>query len=123
MSNIIERLAKLEKNAEEYGFYWPDYASILKQIRSECDEVEELLVDDSSAKIRLAEEIGDLLHAVFSLCVYCKLDPQIVLDDATKKFEKRFNLTKQFAMEEGHQNLHGKTMEEMMKYWNKAKIV
>jgi uncharacterized protein YabN with tetrapyrrole methylase and pyrophosphatase domain len=123
LSDVIKRIINLEREAEEFGFYWPDVTEVMKQIRSECDEVDELLADSALLKQRLAEEIGDLLHAVFSLCVFCKLDPHVVLTDATNKFEKRLTLTKSFAKEDGHQNLHGKAIDEMMKYWNKAKTV
>jgi len=62
-----------------------------------------------------------LLHAVLSLCIYCDLDPELTLRKSVSKFEKRFELTKYFAAEEGYHNMHGKSAEEMLKYWNKAK--
>ena len=122
MDNLISRVVRIEKQAKDYGFYWCDFASVLEQVRSECDEVEELLNDANSSKERLKEELGDLLHAVFSLCVYCNQNPQQTLEQALKKFEKRFALTKAFAEKDGHLDLHGKTSEEMMKYWHKAKL-
>ncbi len=43
------------------------------QIRNECIEIEEHLhsVEQREA---LQEEIGDWLHAAFSLCVFCDFD-------------------------------------------------
>lgn len=122
MDDLISRIVKVEREAKDYGFYWPDFASVLEQVRSECDEVEELLQDKDSSQKHLKEELGDLLHAVFSLCVYCNQDPQQTLSEALEKFEKRFALTKDFAKQDGHLNLHGKTSEEMMKYWHQAKL-
>ena len=70
MGDAIKKIIQLEKQAKEYGFYWPDHESVMKQIYSECDEVNEVLADSCSSKERLEEEVGDLLHAVFSLCVF-----------------------------------------------------
>jgi len=50
----------------------------MNQIHSECLEIKEHLHHDGSSidQAGLQEEIGDLLHAVFSLTVFCKLSPQ-----------------------------------------------
>lgn len=119
MKGVIKKVEKLENEAKEYGFYWPNSDAVMQQIYSECQEVQELL--DQGNSQRLQEEIGDLLHAVMSLCVYCGYDTEITLTQALNKFEKRFNMTKFFAESDGHSNLHGKTMDEMMKYWKMAK--
>ena len=93
----------------------------MQQIHSECREIDELLPTKESNPERLQEEIGDLLHAAISLCVYCGYDTNITLEQALNKFEKRFHQTKYFAAKDGYSNLHGKNMEEMMKYWKMAK--
>lgn len=119
MNNIIKKVEIVEHQAKEYGFYWPNADAVMQQILSECEEVEELL--DKNESPELQEEIGDLLHAVISLCVYCGYDTKITLEQALNKFEKRFNMTKVFAQEAGYQNMHGQNMEKMMKYWDMAK--
>jgi uncharacterized protein YabN with tetrapyrrole methylase and pyrophosphatase domain len=123
MSDVIKKIIKLENQAKEYGFYWPDSESVMKQINSEYEEVAELLFDNSatSSTEGLAEEIGDLLHAVLSLCIFLKFNPNEVLDKSVNKFKKRFDLTRKFALEDGHVDMHGKNMKVMMKYWDKAK--
>ena len=121
MSDILKKVEILEQQAKQYGFYWPNYDAVMQQIRSEILEVEELL--DQKESKRLEEEIGDLLHAVISLCFYCGYSTEITLERALNKFEKRFNLTRILAAEDGLQNLHGKDMNEMMKYWKMAKNI
>lgn len=125
MSDVIKKIIDLEKQAKEYGFYWPDSKSVMKQIKSEYDEVSELLFDDYSASLNedLAEEIGDLLHAVFSLCIFLNFNPDEILDNSVNKFKKRFDLTKKIALEDGHVDMRGKNIQVMMKYWDKAKKV
>jgi uncharacterized protein YabN with tetrapyrrole methylase and pyrophosphatase domain len=119
MSDILKKVETVEEQAKNYGFYWPNADAVMQQIYSECQEVEELL--DTNSHERLQEEIGDLLHAVLSLCTYCGYDTKITLEQALNKFEKRFNMTKTFAQRAGHQDMHGKNMNEMMKYWDMAK--
>lgn len=125
MSDVIKKIIDLEKQAKEYGFYWRDSKSVMKQIKSEYDEVAELLFDDYSASLNedLAEEIGDLLHAVFSLCIFLNFNPDEILDNSVNKFKKRFDLTKKIALEDGHVDMRGKNIKVMMKYWDKAKKV
>lgn len=118
---IFKKLIEIETQAKEYGFYWPDTKSIIEQINSEILEIEELLQGRNHAKDHLQEEIGDLLHAVFSLCVYCNFDPQTTLDKSLKKFEKRFNKVKELAAKDGLKDLHNKSIEESMQYWSVAK--
>ena len=119
--DIIKKIVKVENQAKNFGFYWPNTDVIMDQIHSECQEIDELLKDKNSSPERLQEEIGDLLHAAFSLSVYCGHDPENTLEEALAKFEKRFIQTKNLAQEAGHKNLHGKNMKEMMAYWDKAK--
>lgn len=119
--NIIKKIIEVEKQAKDFGFYWPNTDVIMDQILSECQEIDELLKDKNSSPERLQEEIGDLLHAAFSLSFFCGHNPEITLEEALAKFEKRFIQTKELAQKAGHKTLHGKTMNEMMKYWNQAK--
>lgn len=117
----FKKLIKLETQAKEYGFYWPDTKSIIEQINSEIIEIEELLQDTKHSTEHLNEEIGDLLHAVFSLCIYHNYDPQVTLEKSLAKFEKRFNKVKELALNDGFTDLKNNPIAESMKYWQQAK--
>jgi len=121
--NTFKKLTQLELDAKEYGFYWPDTKSIIAQIKSEILEIEELLQDKNQQREHLQEEIGDLIHAVFSLCLYSEFDPQLTLDNALDKFENRFNKVKELAAKDGLKDLHNKPIEESMAYWQRAKKI
>jgi uncharacterized protein YabN with tetrapyrrole methylase and pyrophosphatase domain len=122
MTDLLKKVESLEIQAKEYGFYWHNAEQVMQQIHSECKEIEELLDDRNKQSKELQEEIGDLLHAAISLCVYCGYDSKTTLEQALNKFEKRFIMTKYYAKQDGHNNLHGKTVKEMMKYWDMAKM-
>lgn len=121
--NLIKKLVGLEKDAVEFGFQWSNAEQIMQQIQSECIEVNEhLQAKDAVNQASLQEEIGDLMHAVFSLCVFCNLDPEQTLENTLNKFEKRLNMVKYIAAEQGMFNVKDKTFEQLMQLWDEAKI-
>ena len=121
--NLLEKAQLLEREASEFGFEWENAYQIIAQIKSECVEVCEHLgaTQDKNTDIRLQEEIGDLLHAVLSLCVFCNYNPTETLENSLVKFEKRLKMVKEIAKEQGHTNLSGHSFEALMSIWDKAK--
>jgi uncharacterized protein YabN with tetrapyrrole methylase and pyrophosphatase domain len=121
--DLLDKVVELEKDADEFGFRWENTDQIMDQIKSECVEIGEHLQSDitNTNLIELEEEIGDLLHAVFSLCVFCKLSPRSTLEKTLKKFEWRLNTVKQLAIERGLTNLNGFAFDELMVLWDEAK--
>ena len=120
--NLINKLIQLEQEAAEFGFKWESAEQIMQQIQSEFAEVNEHLQSQKlSNQSTLQEEIGDLLHAVFALCLFCKLDPKKTLQDTLIKFEKRFSTVKEIAHEKGYNDLKNKSLVELMAVWDLAK--
>ena len=116
--DLLEKVVSLENDADAFGFRWEKTA----QIESECFEIQEHLHCGPAANpIELQEEIGDLLHAVFSLCVFCKLSPRETLKKTLGKFEARLNAVKELAAEQGLMDLNGHSFDELMALWDKAK--
>ncbi len=121
--DLLEKIVSLEESASEFGFRWDTADQIMNQIQSECEEIKEHLDHELSQdnKIALQEEIGDLLHAVFSLCVFTGFSPRMTLGQSLTKFERRLRAVKLIAEERGLANLDGKTFDELMQIWNRAK--
>lgn len=120
--NVLKKLKSLENEAEQFGFKWDNTHQIMAQIKSECDEIDEHLshiTDDNKPKLQ--EEIGDLLHAVFSLCIFCKFDAEETLKKSVDKFERRLNAVKTIAQENGIATLNGYAFDELMQFWDQAK--
>lgn len=120
---LLERVLAAELDADKFGFRWENTSQIMAQIQSECEEVNEHLENASQQITRseLQEEIGDLLHAVFSLCVYCKFNPKDTLRKTVEKFERRMNAVKTIANEQGLHQLDGLAFDDLMVFWDKAK--
>jgi uncharacterized protein YabN with tetrapyrrole methylase and pyrophosphatase domain len=120
MSENLDRLIKIEEDACSLGFEWPDVTSILEQIVSECDEVKDALQNNES-KERIQEEIGDLLHASISLCLFAGFNPEDTLSKVACKIENRMDLIKIAAKQRGLDSLKGQTTEFMLELWDEAK--
>lgn len=117
---IFEEIERLEQDAAVFGLQWETKDQIMAQIRNECLEIEEHL-HSLVQREALQEEIGDLLHAVFSLCVFCNFSPEFTLRKSMEKFEHRLNAMKDIAKEQGLPHLRGKSFDELMQYWEQAK--
>ncbi len=120
---LLEKITALEEEAFCFGLKWPSAEHIMQQIYSECDEIKEHLPshDAHPNNSALQDEIGDLLHAVFSLCVYCKLSPQVTLRQTLTKFERRLRAVKLIAEEKSLTNIDALPFDEIMNIWGKAK--
>lgn len=116
----LKKFVTIEKEANDFGFSWPNAPQILEQIRSECKEVEELLKQPEGRE-RLQEEIGDLIHAVLSLCIFYSFDPHETLEKSTHKFQKRLVETIRLAQEEGYISFKDQPISLLMRFWNQAK--
>jgi len=120
-TELLKKLCFLENEATAFGFKWETAEQIMAQIRSELVEIEVHLKDQDRHKLQ--DEIGDLLHAAFSLCIFCQFDAEETLAKSIIKFESRFRETQQLAKIEGFNDLTGQPFEKLMELWNKAKAI
>lgn len=82
------RAAKLQKKAANVGFDWPDEAGVLAKIREEFAELQVALEAGDPAAVD--EELGDLLFSAVNLARFRKIDPEVLMAAANRKFELRF---------------------------------
>ena len=83
--------------SKELKFDWVNYEGPLKKVKEELNEVKEEKEKINSDHIKLEEEVGDLLFSVVNLSRHLKINPEIALLNANKKFISRFKLMlKQF---------------------------
>lgn len=122
---LLDKVVALEEEAFEFGFRWENSEQIIQQIHNECVEIEEHLNHGISQENQpmLQEEIGDLLHAVFSLCVFHRMSPRVTLGQALTKFERRLRAVKLLAEEDGLSTLEGQSFNVLMSFWDRAKVL
>jgi len=110
---------QLTKKAARTGFDWAEAAGILDKIREEAAELQSELEGKNQANIE--EEIGDLLFAAVNLARFLKIDPEIALKNANKKFVGRFQEMERVAGVSGRR-FQDVPREEKESLWTLAKL-
>lgn len=106
---------KLSKKAVKSGFEWPSLGSLYQCIESEFEEFKSAVAKND--KENQEEEIGDILFAIVNLARWHKINPELALAKANKKFAKRFRQMESLA----DKPLNDYSFEEFDSLWNNAK--
>ncbi len=114
----LMRAEKIQKRAARVGFDWHELHSVIEKIREEVAEAEEQIAGGS--RERLEDELGDLLFTVVNLTRKAKFDAEILLNQATAKFVRRFHALEAEAARVGRE-LAGMPMAEMDALWERVK--
>ena len=120
MSETLNNITKLEKDAMEFGFCWPDEEAIIKHAISECEEIRDAIKHKEPSH-RIQEEIGDLLYTSASLCIFAGFDIEDTFIKVADKFHNRMQKLKAITKEQGLNSLQGQSTEFMLKLWDEAK--
>jgi len=118
----LTRAIKLQQKASKVGFDWNDPRAVLRKIREETDEIEAELDRAEMDLAATAAEIGDLLFAAVNLARHLKADPETVLRQTNRKFERRFAAIESDLAARGRSPQEA-TLEEMEELWQAAKKI
>jgi nucleoside triphosphate diphosphatase len=113
-----QRAVKLQDKAAKAGFDWPDVTQVLDKAEEEIRELREAVA--SGKETDVAEELGDLLFVLANVARWRNLDPDMVLRQASAKFERRFKLVEEMLRERGKTPAQS-DLAEMDALWNEAK--
>jgi nucleoside triphosphate diphosphatase len=120
----LTRALKLQDKASKVGFDWNDPRAVLSKIREEADEIEAALSSSSGSEeataADAAAEVGDLLFAAVNLARHLHADPETILRQTNRKFERRFAAIEQALAAEGKAPQDA-TLAEMDALWDEAK--
>ena len=116
----LTRALKLQAKASKVGFDWNDPRAVLRKIREEADEIEAELDRAERDDAATAAEVGDLLFAVVNLARHLRADPEAILRQTNRKFERRFAAIERALAAQGKTPLEA-TLAEMDALWNEAK--
>lgn len=111
---------RMHQKTAGVGFRWHDAEEAWRKVEEEKKELFlELQKPDNQERIEA--EYGDLLFALVAYGIYIGVNPDDALEKTDKKFRRRFGYVEQKACEcgKGVQNL---TIDEMIAFWNEAKI-
>lgn len=118
--SALQKLIALERKTKTIGFDWPNIDTIIDQATSECKEIRQT-IELKEGQERLQEEIGDLLHAAVSLCVFMNMDVEQTLAQVNKKFGARLDALQQVAAQRGYTCLKGQPFDFLLELWEEAK--
>jgi ATP diphosphatase len=114
-----QRAVKLQKRAATVGFDWPDMKPVFAKLHEELVELEAEF-DARADKVRLTDELGDVLFVCTNLARHAGVDVSAALRHANAKFERRFRCMEDLAREAGGQ-LEGQSLEAQEALWQRAK--
>jgi tetrapyrrole methylase family protein/MazG family protein len=110
---------QVTRRAARVGFDWPDIGGVLDKLREESSELQQAISAGNAAEIE--SEAGDLLFAAVNVARFLKLDPEIALKKANRKFIARFHQMESEAAAEGRK-LADMNSTELDLLWNRAKV-
>ncbi len=112
--------SKVQNKARKVGFDFDNVSDIMKKIEEELNEVRD--VYKSQNKVRIEDEIGDLLFSCVNLARFLETDSEVALRKTIEKFIKRFSYIEKKTLNE-NKSLKDLDLEQMNILWNEAKEV
>jgi tetrapyrrole methylase family protein/MazG family protein len=109
---------KLQKEAAKVGFDWDNYKDIFKKIAEEIDELEEAI----NINHGIEHEIGDLFFTIINLSRKLKIDPQVAISKANKRFIDRFKIVED-KVKKSNKSFKEFNIEELEEFWQEAKKI
>ena len=119
-----QRAVKLQSRAARVGFDWPGTAPVIAKLHEEIEEVrvEFARGEVEANRMRLQDEIGDVLFVCANLARHAKIDVGAALRHANLKFERRFRSMESLAASDGVV-LSSLPLEQQDAYWNRSKRI
>ncbi|MBC2580884.1 nucleoside triphosphate pyrophosphohydrolase [Clostridium sp. DJ247] len=112
------RAEKIQKKAAKVGFDWDKVEDALDKVLEEYYEVKN--VYKGKERVKIVEEIGDLIFASVNVARFLDIDPEFALNYTIEKFINRFAYIEQVANSKGIEMVD-MTLEQMDELWNEAK--
>jgi tetrapyrrole methylase family protein/MazG family protein/ATP diphosphatase len=114
----LTRAVKLSARAARVGFVWPTTADILAKLAEEVAELEAEVAGGD--KIRISDELGDVLFVLANIARDLGVDPENALRGANAKFTRRFAFIEQRLAAEGRSPASS-DLAQMDALWDEAK--
>ena len=113
----VVKALRIQEKVKGIGFEWSDTEDVWAKVKEEMEEFDEERKQNSD---RQEEEFGDLLFSLINYSRFVDINPELALEKTNKKFISRFQKMEELAEQE-KVVLHELPLEEMDKYWEKAK--
>ena len=114
----ILQAQRLQEKASYAGFDWKRSKDVWKKINEEIEELKKAEADGNIKQIE--EELGDAIFSLVNLARYLNISAENALRLTNDKFKKRFKYIEN-ALEREGKDFEKTDIDELDKYWNKAK--
>ena len=111
---------RIQEQAHRIGFDWYNPAEVWEKVEEEIREFKQCQEEAGHHQTQNENELGDLLFSLVNYARFIHINPESALEQANKKFIKRFHYMEQAAQREG-KNLPDLSLAEMDVYWEEAK--
>jgi MazG family protein len=114
-----ERIGKITRRL---NFDWDNAPQVAYKVEEEWQELKEEISGPEYNMERVEEEMGDFLFSIAQLARHLKLDPEMTLRHANKKFISRFQKVEELITQDGKKFEEMNQM-ELDEYWNQVKNI
>lgn len=125
---------RIQEKAKQVGFEWENKEQVWEKVKEEMGEVlvevehyDATLLNPADQhdigdhhKLKIEEEIGDLLFSVINYARFLNIDPDNALARTNKKFLTRFQSMEKIITEKG-QRMTDLSLQQMDDIWNQVK--
>ncbi len=115
----LVKAIRMQEKVSGVGFDWEKPEQVWDKVIEEMNELKKE-VEKKGNKDKMENELGDLLFAIVNYARFININPEDALEKTNKKFIRRFQYLEEESKKLG-KSLHDMTLNEMDKYWNKAK--
>lgn len=117
LSPLLNAL-KLKKRTAKVGFDWDKLDDVMVKLDEEIGEIKEAIKNND--KVNMEEEIGDAFFVLVNVADKLDINPELALNNANKKFEKRFRYVEK-RMKEERIPLSKENLDKMEEFWQEIK--
>ncbi len=121
----LVKAIRIQDKARGVGFDWEKKEQVWEKVEEEMLEFKKEFnaeSDEPFDREKALAEFGDLLFSLVNYARFINIDPEEALERTNKKFIKRFQYLETESAKDG-KNMGEMTLEEMDRYWEKAKRI
>jgi MazG family protein len=112
------RAQRITSKAARVNFDWPDARGAWSKVEEECREAEAALA--AGDRVRIQEELGDVLFSVVNVARLSSVDAEEALQGAIEKFRRRFTEMEGELLAQG-KSVGNVSQEELERSWEAVK--